>query len=329
MSIVGHDEQIAAFAAALGGARLHHAWLLAGPRGIGKASFAAIAAHLYLEGGGVDPFVIDRDSSTARLIAAGSHPDYALLERIERLDKDGEPTGDRARNISVDQVRGLARLFGTTPTFSPRRAVVIDAIDDMEPSAANALLKSLEEPPAETLFLIVSHSPGRLLPTIRSRCRVLRFQPLDDDVMTSLLRSQLDDVSPEEIAAVSRAADGAPGRAIALAGLGVAAMDKAMDAIVATGDPDNRLRADLARNLAGKAAQARYELLLERLPARIASEARTGAGSLRMRAIDNWERARDIAGRAVALSLEPQATIFDLCGLLAALAPAGAGPSRS
>ena len=110
------------------------------------------------------------DHPAARLVAAGSHPD---LMRLERLARDGGT--ELARSINVDQVRGLQRLFATTPSMSPWRAVVIDAIDDLERGGANALLKNLEEPPPNTVFLLVSHAPERLLPTIRSRCRLLRL----------------------------------------------------------------------------------------------------------------------------------------------------------
>ena len=118
------------------------------------------------------------DHRIARLVAAGSHPDLRWLERLVN-----EKTSNLGRNISVDQVRSLGDLFDLTPALSPWRVVVIDSIDDLEKSAANALLKMLEEPPANTIFFLVSHAPGRLLPTIRSRCRRLDFQSLNDDAM--------------------------------------------------------------------------------------------------------------------------------------------------
>ena len=178
--LYGHEDAVAAFRAALDSKRLHHAWLLAGPEGVGKALFADKAAlRVLAEGAGppVDAPGLDvpDDHPVAKLAAAGSHPD---LMRLERLTKEGGT--ELARSITVEQVRGLHRLFATTTSLSPRRAVVIDAIDDLERNAANALLKNLEEPPPGTLFLVVSHSPGRLLPTIRSRCRTLRFQPLSE-----------------------------------------------------------------------------------------------------------------------------------------------------
>lgn len=321
----GHDDQIVAFRDALGQGRMHHAWLLAGPRGVGKALFAEIAAFVYLaEGVGraADAdFAVDRDHATAKLIAAESHPDFIRLERAERRDRNGEKMGERARSISVDQVRGLQKLFSTTPTFSTRRAIVVDAVDDMERSAANALLKNLEEPPAATLFLLVSHSPGRLLPTIRSRCRTLRFPPLADALIEPIVRAALPDADPDEIAALVRAGEGAPGRALRFAGLAIADLDAAMDRLARDGDRDNAVRGALARALSAKAAQPRYEAFLERLPPRIAAEARIRDGDARVRAIDLWTEARQIAESAVQRSLDPQTTVFELAGMLAALAP--------
>src|SRR5690606_18711357 len=104
--------------------------------------------------------------------------DFALLERLEKDDKKGE-AGQLARNITVEQIRGLSRLLHSAPSMGTRRIVLIDSADDLETGAANALLKNLEEPPEGAVFLLVAHRPGRLLPTIRSRCRVLRFSALN------------------------------------------------------------------------------------------------------------------------------------------------------
>jgi hypothetical protein len=168
--LFGHEQAVAAFRTALDAGRLHHAWLITGPQGIGKALFARKAALRVLAQGqgpvarpGLD---VPEEHQAARLMAAGSHPDFAQLERLPK-----ETGTELARSITVAQVRGLQRLFATTSTYSPWRAVVLDAADDLEPSGANALLKSLEEPPPSTVFLLVSHAPERLLPTIRSACR--------------------------------------------------------------------------------------------------------------------------------------------------------------
>jgi DNA polymerase-3 subunit delta' len=320
--LLGQGEQIAAFRDALASGRMHHAWLLVGPQGLGKASFALEAARRLLaeaagpavDGPGLD---VPEEHSVARYIAAGSHPDF---RRLERLAKDA--SGELARSITVAQVRSLQSLFATTPSLSDRRVVLIDAIDDLERPAANALLKNLEEPPAGTLFLLVSHAPGRLLPTIRSRCRLLRFAPLEPHDMRAALLQAMPEADPAEISALAALGQGAPGRALRFAGLDMAGLDQAMETLIARGDPTNALRAGLAKRLAGKAAQARYEAFLERVPARIASHARSLGGDALARAVAMWEQARGLAESAVRLSLDPQAVVFELAGLLAALAPA-------
>jgi DNA polymerase-3 subunit delta' len=319
--LIGHDEQIAALLDAADAGRLHHAWLLAGPRGVGKGLFArAVARHLLAEaaepgrrGDGLD---VDFDHPTVRLIEAGSHPDYRVLERLPR------DTGhDLARNISIAQVRALQSLFATTPSQSSRRVVVIDAVDDLERSAANALLKNLEEPPADTIFFLVSHAPGRLLPTIRSRCRVLRFQPLNPAQSEGVIRAQLPNADDREIDALVVLADGAPGMALRFAGLDVAGLDRALTAFAETGDPNNIGRSALARSLALKAAQPRFEAFLERAPAFIASLATRRRGAALEQTIAAWESARSLAASAVPLSLDPQSVTFELGSLVAALAP--------
>jgi DNA polymerase-3 subunit delta' len=316
----GHDAAIAAFRAALDSGRTHHAWLLAGPEGVGKALFADKAALRVLAEGAGPPVTmpgldVPDEHPVAKLVAAGSHPD---LMRLERLTKDGGT--ELARSINVDQVRGLQRLFATTTSLSPRRAVVIDAIDDLERNAANALLKNLEEPPPDTIFLLVSHSPERLLPTIRSRCRVLRLAPLSDDAMTSALRAALPDADAAEIETLVTVGEGAPGRAIAWRGLDIAALDREMDTLVLYGDPTNARRSALASSLALKSAQGRYEAFLARAPSRIAMAAKARAGQGRADAIRLWEKASSLAGSARRHSLDPGSVVFELAGMLAALA---------
>jgi DNA polymerase-3 subunit delta' len=319
-SVIGHDEQIAAFMDAANSERLHHAWLLTGPKGIGKASFALLAARRLLAEAAGPPvdlpgFEIPATHPVAALVEAGSHPDLMRLER-----KADEKTGAVARSITIDQVRGLQRLFSTTGSYSSRRVVIVDAVDDLERGGANALLKNLEEPPEGSLFLLVSHAPGRLLPTIRSRCRTLRFQALGDDVMTSIVRGQLPEASDSEIAALVRVGEGAPGRALAFAGLDIAALDASIDRLINHGDPANAERSALARNLALKANQARYEAFLDRAPARMAEEAKRRSGPALDRALTLWTEARDLAQSAVPLSLDAQGTAFTLAGLVAAMA---------
>jgi DNA polymerase-3 subunit delta' len=315
----GHEHAVAAFLESHRSGRLHHAWLLSGPRGIGKALFAdKIALKVLADGAGppVDGLDIADEHRIARLISAGSHPD---LIRLERLTKDSGT--ELARSISVEQVRGLQRLFATTPSLSPWRVVVIDAIDDLERSAANALLKNLEEPPANCLFLLVSHAPERLLPTIRSRCRQLRFTPLPANAMAAALRSAVEDLQPGEIETLVGIGEGSPGRALAVRGLKMEALEKAIAELATAGDPTNARRSRLAAELAPKPAQPRYEAFLARAPSFIAAEARRRKGPALADALTAWERARDLAGSAVRLSLDPHSVVFELGGILAGLAP--------
>jgi DNA polymerase-3 subunit delta' len=320
--LFGHDDAVAAFRDALDSGRLHHAWLISGPEGIGKASFAGKAAlRVLAQGQGrVDSPGLDVPDShaAARLVAAGSHPD---VMRLERLPRETSSTGELARNINVDQVRGLQRLFSTTASLSPWRVVVIDSIDDLERSAANALLKNLEEPPPSSVFLLVSHAPERLLPTIRSRCRQLRLARLDDDAMTSALREALPDADAREVSDLVAAGEGSPGRALAFRGLDVAGLDKAMAELVRDGDPTNARRSALAQSLALKSTQPRYEAFLARAPSAFAAEAKKRTGAALAEALALWERAQALAAGAKPLSLEPESVVFELAGMLAALAP--------
>jgi DNA polymerase-3 subunit delta' len=242
------------------------------------------------------------------------------MMKLERLPRENG-TGELARGISVDQVRGLQRLFATTATFSPWRVVIVDSIDDLERAAANALLKNLEEPPPCSLFLLVSHASERLLPTIRSRCRQLRLSALDDDAMTSALRSALPDADDSEINDLKAAGEGSPGRAIAFRGLDIAALDRAMRDLARDGDPTNAKRSQLAQSLSLKSAQPRYEAFLARAPSLIAGEAKGREGGALAEALRLWERAQSLAASATHLSLEPQSVVFELAGMLATLAP--------
>ncbi|MEH3037303.1 MAG: DNA polymerase III subunit delta' [Sphingomonas adhaesiva] len=321
----GQRAATEAFLAAAAGGAMHHAWLLAGPKGVGKALFARAAALRLLAEGmtpGALPAGLDVPPThqAASLFAAGSHPDYRELRRLPR--KDAKADDELARSITVDQVRALGPFLGTMPSLSPRRVIVIDAADDLErPGASNALLKSLEEPPAGTIFLLVSHAPGRLLPTIRSRCRVLRFEELGAQDMTVVLGEELPEADADEIAALVRAGDGSPGRALGYAGLDLGTIDSALEAIGRDGDPALTHRAALARALSPKAAQPRYEAFLDRVPTVIARLATMRHGEELRIALDAFDEARGIAAAARALSLDAAGTVHELAGVLARLAP--------
>src|SRR5690349_15000664 len=215
--LIGHDEPWAAWRAALAGERMHHAWLLTGKAGLGKMRFAIAAAH-ELVGGGP---------------AALQHPDILLLTYGPRTKEDEKKQDDGkafelARSIRVGQIRDIQRRLTTRPTLGARRAVIIDPADDLERPAANALLKSLEEPPAGTYFLLVAHRLGRLLPTIRSRCRVLTFPSLGDDEIDAVLQRaapQADEGARHAAIAASR---GSPGAALEFLALDLGELHRTM-----------------------------------------------------------------------------------------------------
>ena len=325
---IGHEAAEAAFSRALDSGSLHHAWLLTGPEGVGKASFAKAAGRKLLGAGTQhDP-----------LIAARSHPDLKVVERevwdgksppnIVPYD-ERKPDDAPARSIRIAQIRMLLPVLAKAPSLGSRRAIIIDSADDMERPAANALLKSLEEPPTGTVFLLVSHAPGRLLPTIRSRCRVLRFPALSDNEMRRALGHALPDTDGAEIDALVTAGEGSPGRALRFAGLDVAGLDQAMATIATTGDPQVSERAALARALSARSAQPRYEAFLERVPAFLAAQARTLSGPALAKALDAHTAARDVAAAARGLSLDAQGTVWELAGLIAGLAgPTAVAPLR-
>lgn len=316
--LVGQDRAVASFLDALHKGTPHHAWLLAGPRGVGKGTFARMAAARALaESAGPPPaasgIALEEGHPTARLIEAGSHPDWRLLER--QMNKTGTAL---ARNISVDQVRSLGHLFEVTPSMSDRRTVIIDAADDMEAPAANALLKMLEEPPAHTLFFLVTHAPGRLLPTIRSRCRRLDFATLQEAEIAAIVRDRLPKArDPERLAALGQ---GSAGRAIAIAEQDLLPLAEEARRLMREGDPTGDARAKLAKALSTKAAADRYASFLETLPGLIAEEARACDGARRERALEAYAQARETALIAPRLSLDPGATVYRLGGVLASLA---------
>jgi DNA polymerase-3 subunit delta' len=317
--IVGQDKAVEQFAGAWATRRLHHAWLLAGPKGVGKARFADAAARRVLADAARPPselpgLATSDDHPMVRLIEAGSHPDMRWLRRVEN-----EKTGNLARNISVDQIRGLGDLFDLSPAMSDWRVAVIDSVDELEASGANALLKMLEEPPPKSLFFLVSHAPGRLLPTIRSRCRRLDFQTLGDAAMTSILEVQAPDISASERQKIIAMSFGSAGRALAFAELSLAKLEDAALTILRQGDPTTARRSDLAQELGKRGAAERYAAFLDLAPSLIAREARKLDGPRRERALDAYAKAREIAAIAPRLSLDPAATVFQIGGILATI----------
>lgn len=221
-SLLGHAAAEAVIDEVIRAGRVHHAWLLTGPEGVGKATLAYRFARRLLAGPGVlAAHANDPASPVFRRVAAGTHADLLTIER-EWDDKRRRLRSE----IVVDSARGVADFLRLTPAEGGWRLVVVDGAEHLNRNAANALLKVLEEPPPRAVLLLVCASPGRLLPTIRSRCRRLRLGELGPADMDRVLARCLPDMDPADRAALA-ALSGAPGRALALAeeqGVEVAAL---------------------------------------------------------------------------------------------------------
>lgn len=310
---VGHDKAWRQFATACDSQKIHHGWILSGPRGIGKSAFALRAAAM----------LVDPANAYASMIARGSHPDILSVKRLPKEalkeDEDIDDVTEFKRSITVDQIRGLQQSLTTRPGLSNRRAIIIDAADDLERGGANALLKSLEEPPVGTFFFLISHASDRLLPTIRSRCQILRFEALSDADMANVLHRAVPEVSADEVQALIRLGNGTPGQALDFLGLDLKEIEDTMTSILRTGDRDNALRSGLADRLALKAAQPRYEAFLRRAPSLIAEYTRQLDATQVRNGVAAWEAASGLAARAIALSLDKQSVVFQMGSLLASI----------
>jgi DNA polymerase-3 subunit delta' len=202
---------------------MHHAWLITGPDGVGKATLAYRFARRLLAGmPAADTLALEPTHPVFRRVAAGSHADLLTVERAYDEKRKRMRT-----QIAVDDVRRISNFMSLTPAEGGWRVVVVDGAEDLNQASANALLKVLEEPPPRAVLLLVCTAPGRLLPTIRSRCRRLRLDPLGSEAMERLLASYLPDLATNERGRLATVAEGSPGRALMLAeeeGLAIAGL---------------------------------------------------------------------------------------------------------
>ncbi|WP_304191353.1 DNA polymerase III subunit delta' [Phenylobacterium aquaticum] len=282
----GHEAAEEAFDAARARGRLHHAWLLTGPEGVGKATFAYRAARRLL-GAPLDPrfgvLGADPEGPVARQIIARSHPDILVLERI---GEDGKPR----KTIPVDEARRLSEFFSKSPASAPHRVAIIDAADDLNINAANAVLKTLEEPPPRGVLFLISHSPGRLLPTIRSRCRRLGFSPLPEAEVAAFVEDRAG-VNAEDAIRLARMSGGAPGRGWTLAMAGAVAIDDAARELLRDlPEVDEALALSLSDKFRGGEGAAQFALLFDRLAERIHGQLRQKAAEGRG-GLDRWAAA--------------------------------------
>ncbi len=235
-----------------------HAWLIGGPPGIGKATLAYRLARFVLaqeEGAALlppDSLDIDPDSGTFARVASGGHADLMTLQRVVDPKR-----GTLSAGIPVDTVRKALRFARLTPAEGQWRVIVVDAADDLAPAGANALLKVLEEPPANALFLLVSSAPGRLLPTIRSRCRRLDLSALGLAELSDLLPRYRPDMEPGTAAVLAGLAEGSVGQALRLADEGgVALYGEVVRTIATLPNLDPKALQQLSERLGGRSAVA-------------------------------------------------------------------------
>jgi DNA polymerase-3 subunit delta' len=293
-TLFGHDPVEAALVEAFASGRMHHGWLLAGREGIGKATLAyRLARHVLARPGERDPtgrsLEVAPETSAARQVTALSHPGLLVLRR---------PYDVRAKrfaaSIPVDEVRRLKSFLGLTGGDAAWRVVIVDSADELNPNAANALLKSLEEPPARALFVMISSEPGNLLPTIRSRCRRLDLLPLSSDDLKSATKAALAAVGNElpadaQWVRLERLAGGSVRRALQLASGGGFELSERIEALFASlpeidWPAAHALSDQLAFGAQEQRFEAFYDLLLDTL-AGLVRVCATGRGEGRERAL--------------------------------------------
>jgi len=283
-ALFGQDRAEADFLDAYASGRLHSGWMLTGPRGVGKATMAYRIARFLLtetpqdhEGGlfGGAPaspvsLSVTPDHPDARLVLSGAHPRLFILRRGPNSTGTG-----LSDVITVDPVRRLKEFFHMSAADGGRRVVILDAADELNKSAANAILKELEEPPARTTLLLVTHQPSRLLPTIRSRCRELRFAPLGpDDMALALAQAGIDVPETDALAALSGGSVGDEIRLVQLDGLRLYA--ELIEILGGLPRFDRPRAIKLADSCTGKSAATRFDLVIDLMDQFLARTARAG-----------------------------------------------------
>ncbi len=322
-ALFGHDDAEQTLLASYKSGRVPHAWLIGGPPGIGKATLAYRFARFVLTH--PDPGAPDVQSATslavdpahpvARRVAAQAQGDLLVLERVVN-----EQTGKLYTVIRVDDVRRTVSFFGSTAGEGGWRIAIVDSVDDLQREGANALLKVLEEPPQRALLLLVSHAPGRELPTIRSRCRRLLLRPLDEaDVTRAAAAAAERDTDDPELREAANAADGSVARALDLLnGAALGLRQKVLDLIAQLPDPDPRALHALGDALGGSDPQtlaAFMDLVNGWLAARLGNG--TQAKPQLARVAATWDTVNRAAAEVETYNLERKPLVFAVFGALA------------
>jgi DNA polymerase III subunit delta' len=308
-----HEPQWRSWRAALASPRMHHAWILAGRRGLGKHEFALAAARELVATG--------RDTPVSE-----NDPDVQVLSHLPKDDKEAKKAEkgeafETKRNIAIDQVRAMQSRLTTRPTLGEYRAIIINPADDLERNAANALLKSLEEPPAGTFFLLVTHRPGMLLPTIRSRARILRFAPLPTGQVEGALRAAAPDADPADISLAARASGGATGAGLAFLAQQLGPAEALMRRIASEGDPDFTLRGKLGEEIGARPDRERLATTLDLARTVLAQKLEDPDPAGIPALVDAHARLVTISGQAKSYNFDPGFLAMEIGTLLASAAP--------
>lgn len=285
-SVAGHGEVLDFLAGAASSGKLHHAMIFEGERGIGKATAAFHLASGLLSGHFAHSTQFpqpDPESAAYRQIAQGSHPGLLYLTR----PRNQQGTGFK-QAITVDEIRRLQRFFGMTAADShSHRIVIIDAANDMNRNAANALLKMLEEPPARALFILVAHGSAALLPTIRSRCQLLKFTPLSTAEIAAIIRRHMGEAfDPAAIDRIAALGKGSARRALVFAQFGGLDLMEALNEYLDAARPDRVQAHKLAEIAGGRGSDIHRDILRELLLDRMRTSAVAAAGRGDLRAAD-------------------------------------------
>src|SRR6202790_4740743 len=325
-ALFGHREAEATLLNAYRSGRIPHAWLIGGAAGIGKATLAYRMARFVLahrdplgaEVQRAETLSVDPSDPVTRHVAAGAHGGLLTLERTLN-DKGGMGTV-----ITVDETRETTSFFGSTAAVDGWRVCIVDTVDELNPNAANALLKVLEEPPQQSLFLLVSHAPARVLPTILSRCRKLPLRPLATDEVIRAA-SEAADIPPDDpaLTEAAEAAEGSVARALTLLGGDALKLHQRTAALLAMLPRiDPRELHSLGEALGGsdRVALAAFIDSVDRwVSERLRSdEANANANLPRLaRLAEVWEKINRAARDTAEYNLERKPLVFSVFGLLA------------
>jgi DNA polymerase-3 subunit delta' len=309
--VLGHEAAQIAMLDAYRSGRLAHAWLLSGPEGIGKATLAYAFARFVLaypdpkapEVAAARDLSVPEDHPAARLLAAQSHPDFALVRRAWNA-KPKTFYGE----IRVEDVRAGQGVFRLAASGG-WRVLLIDAADDLNRAGVNALLKTIEEPPAQALALIVAHRPGRLPPTIRSRCRRLTLEPLAPDAIAEIVRAQgppWRDLSQSAVASAAEKAGGSAREALRRLDPDASDAGAAIEGLVARLPAvDWRAALRLAERFGGAAGVEPHERFVLALYDWLAARARATTSPAALEAIaELWDRLRKAARQVEAFNID-------------------------